>query len=118
MKLERFLLLLAIAGLSSSYAQSPGGALIPELVKHWQSSKTLSLAVAGAMPESGYTFKASDAEMSFGEQMNHIALANASYCSSALGSKSPLSKGDDNTKATATKIFIRSTKKRRDSMSP
>jgi len=103
MKLERFLLLLAIAGLSSSYAQSPGGALIPELVKHWQSSKTLSLAVAGAMPESGYTFKASDAEMSFGEQMNHIALANASYCSSALGSKSPLSKGDDNTKATATK---------------
>ena len=46
MKLERFLLLLAIAGLSSSYAQSPGGALIPELVKHWQSSKALSLAVA------------------------------------------------------------------------
>ena len=103
MKLKGFLLLFAIAGLNSSYAQSPGGTLIPELVKHWQSSKALSLAVAEAMPESGYTFKASDAEMSFGEQMNHIALANASYCSAALGRKSPLSKGDDNTKATATK---------------
>ncbi len=41
--------------------------------------------------------------MSFGEQMNHIAQANANYCSGALSEKSPMSKGSDNTKATAVK---------------
>jgi uncharacterized damage-inducible protein DinB len=85
-------------------AQDGGGKqLVNELVKHWQSSKDLSLAVANAMPDENYSFKATEAEMSFGEQMNHIALAAGSYCSRAMATKSPLSKPADATKPTAVK---------------
>lgn len=98
------ILSLVIGLLGSQLIQAQGKTvLVDEMVKHWQTSKDLSLAVANAMPEDGYTFKATDAEMSFGEQMNHIALANAHYCSGALGEKSPMDKGSDNTKATAVK---------------
>ena len=55
------------------------------------------------MPEDSYSFKATDPEMSFGEQMNHIALANGNYCAAAMGVKNPLTKSDDNSKATAIK---------------
>ncbi len=80
-----------------------GKTLVNELVKHWEISKSLSLAVAEAMPEDAYTFKATAAEMSFGEQINHIALANQNYCGAATARKGPLTKGTDNTKATAIK---------------
>jgi uncharacterized damage-inducible protein DinB len=74
------------------------------MTKHWQSSKELSLAVAEAMPADAYSFKATAAEMTFGEQINHIAAANANYCGAALGAKSPLSKPEDpSNKATAIK---------------
>jgi uncharacterized damage-inducible protein DinB len=82
-------------------AQQGGKTLVNELVKHWQISKNLSLAVAQAMPEDAYSFKATEAEMSFGEQMNHIALGNTNYCAAASGTKNPLTKGTDNTQATA-----------------
>jgi uncharacterized damage-inducible protein DinB len=94
---------LFLASAHVTFAQDSGKILVGELVKHWQTSKTLSLEVAGAMPEDGYTFKATPAQMSFGEQINHIALGATHYCSAAMGSKSPLAKADDNTKATATK---------------
>ena len=84
-------------------AQDAGKAFAGELSKHWESSKALSLAVANAMPDDSYSFKATAAEMSFGEQINHIALANGSYCAAAIGVKSPLTKSDDNSKATAIK---------------
>lgn len=98
--------LLAFASVFASQiaiAQEGGKTLVNELAKHWEASKSFTLAVAEAMPDDGYSFKATDAEMSFGEQMNHIALANGNYCAAALGSKSPLTKGTDNTKATAVK---------------
>ena len=74
-----------------------------QLLKHYQTSKELTLAVADAMPDSDYAFKATPAEMSFGEQMNHIALAAGNYCSRALGSNNPLSKSSDSSKAAAVK---------------
>lgn len=86
-----------------AFAQEGGKTLVTELVKHWEASKALSLAVAAAMPDDSYSFKATEAEMTFGGQMNHIALANGSYCSAAIGSKSPIGKPADDTKATATK---------------
>ena len=73
------------------------------MAKHWQTSKDLSLAVAAAMPAEGYTFKATEAEMSFGEQMNHIAMANGNYCSAAIGTKNPIAKPENASKETATK---------------
>ena len=73
-------------------AQDSNKTLVNELLKHWQSSKDLSLAVAQAMPDDAYSFKASPEEMSFGAQMNHIALANANYCAGAIGTANPLAK--------------------------
>jgi uncharacterized damage-inducible protein DinB len=77
--------------------------LASALVKHWETSKDLTLAVANAMPDDSYGFKATDAEMSFGEQMNHIAQADENYCSFAFGEKPSMQKPADNSKATAIK---------------
>jgi len=99
---------LALCALSAmlcqiAFAQDGGKTLVNELVSHWETSKALSLAVAEAMPEDSYNFKATEPEMSFGGQMNHIAAANGSYCSAAIGTKNPIGKPADETKATATK---------------
>ena len=83
-----------------AFAQEGSKTLVNELVKHWETSKTFSLAVANAMPDEAYSFKATDAERSFGGQMNHLATGNTFYCSTALGTKSPLAKPADDTKAT------------------
>ncbi len=84
------------------YAQD-SHALVDAMVKHYQASRELSLAVADAMPAENYSFKATDAEMSFGQQMNHIAISNANYCAAGLETKNPLAVGDDQSKATAVK---------------
>ena len=95
------LCVLAVAVCQCALAQDSGKTLVNILVKHWQTSKDLSLAVANAMPDDGYGFKATPPEMSFGEQMNHIALANANYCSMALDTASPLKKSNDAQKSAA-----------------
>ena len=102
MKTAIFCLAGALAA-QAGFAQSNDKALVNELVKHWQTSKALTLAVANAMPESDYGFKASAPEMSFGEQMNHIAMGDEHYCAAAFGEKSDMEKPGDNSKATATK---------------
>lgn len=101
MKLIANCILLLSLTLSSAYGQEHP--LVDMLVKHWQSSKTFTLAVADAMADPDYTFKASPAEMTFGEQMNHIAEGNTNYCSAALGSPNPLTGALDNSKASAAK---------------
>lgn len=47
-----------------------------EFVHDWQISKQFTLAVADAMPAEFYSFKPNPEEMTFGEQMIHIAGAN------------------------------------------
>jgi uncharacterized damage-inducible protein DinB len=87
-----------------AFAQESGKTLVNELVTHWETSKALSLAVAAAMPDDAYSFQGAGApEMSFGGQMNHIAAGNGNYCSAAIGSKNPIDKPADDTKATAIK---------------
>ena len=83
--------------------QESGKTIVVEMTKHWESSKSLSLAVADAMPADAYSFKATDAEMSFGEQINHIAAANGNYCAAAMGVKNPITKPEDASKTTAMK---------------
>jgi len=77
--------------------------LVDAMVKHYQASRELALAVADAMPADDYSFKATPPEMSFGQQMNHIASANANYCAAGLGTKSPLGKLEDASKTAAVK---------------
>jgi uncharacterized damage-inducible protein DinB len=89
---------------ASSMDETSGKKVVNELVKHWTSSKELSLAVADAMPESDYAFKATSGEMSFGQQINHIASGDAYYCSAASGTKGPFAgKLTDDSKAAAIK---------------
>jgi uncharacterized damage-inducible protein DinB len=96
--------ILALLGAQLAMAQDSGKTIVNEMMKHWETSKSLSLEVAAAMPAESYSFKATDAEMSFGEQMNHIALANGNYCGFALETKNPLSKpADASDKAAAVK---------------
>jgi uncharacterized damage-inducible protein DinB len=57
--------------------------------KHWTTAKELTIAVADAMPAEDYGFKPVPDEMSFGEQMLHIADANYSYCALLSDAKSP-----------------------------
>src|ERR1035438_2589391 len=83
----KFVCIFALMAGQFALAQEPGKAIAGETMKHWESSKALSLAVAEAMPADAYSFKATDSEMSFGEQMNHIAMANGNYCAAALGVK-------------------------------
>jgi len=47
-----------------------------EFVQDWKISRQFTLDVANAMPADFYTFKPSPEEMTFGEQMAHIAGSN------------------------------------------
>ena len=47
-----------------------------EFIQDWQISKQFTLDVANAMPAELYDFKPNPDEMTFGEQMIHIAVAN------------------------------------------
>jgi len=59
------------------------------LLKHWKTSGTFTIAVANAMPADGYTFRPVPVEMSFGEQMAHIAVADRGACAVATGVVAP-----------------------------
>ncbi|MGH7248997.1 MAG: DinB family protein [Pseudomonadota bacterium] len=74
-----------------------------ELIKHWQTSKDFTLAVAAAMPAADYGFKPNVEEMSFGEVMDQVARANASYISRAAGTKPPLATSGNFDKDTVMK---------------
>jgi len=75
-----------------------------EFVKHWKIARELTLAVADAMPAENYDFKPNPEEMSFGEQIAHIAQANGAYCSRMSTGKSPFVKPEKYDKATVMKL--------------
>ena len=72
-----------------------------EFAKHWAIAKDLTIAVANTMPADGYDFKPNPEEMSFGEQMVHIAGGNYSYCARMSGEKSPFAKPEKSDRPTA-----------------
>ena len=76
-----------------------------EFAKHWKTARELTLAVADAMPAENYDFKPNPEEMSFGEQIAHIAQANGSYCSRMSNGKSPITKPDGYAKPTVMKLL-------------
>ncbi len=79
-------------------------ALIPRLVRHWQTSKAYTLAIADQMPEDGYASKPNPDEMTFAEQLVHIARANGFFVSKVAGTPSPIGKPDKMDKATVMKL--------------
>lgn len=91
--IRRCRVLLAIASLAiSTAAQSakPGSLLeMAEFVRDWQISKQFTLDVANAMPGDLYNFKPNREEMTFGEQMIHIADSNVYRFNEITGIKPP-----------------------------
>jgi uncharacterized damage-inducible protein DinB len=85
--LVAFLVLAAAASTQTTQVNSVLD--IPEFVRDWQISKQFTLDVANAMPADLYSFKPSPEEMTFGEQMIHIAGANVFRFNQITGIKPP-----------------------------
>lgn len=62
-----------------------------EFVHDWQISKQFTLDVAEAMPAEAYNFKPNPQEMTFGEQMIHIAVSNVYRFHQITGREAPFS---------------------------
>jgi uncharacterized damage-inducible protein DinB len=75
------------------------------LVNHWKTSRKYVLALAEQMPAADYSFKPNADEMSFGEQMAHIATSNAFFFGTLSGHKNPISKPKDFDKASVLKVL-------------
>lgn len=58
---------------SSTFAQKDN--FLKEYLERWEHSRAYLIAVAEAMPDSSYNFKPTPVEMTFAEQLMHIALA-------------------------------------------
>ena len=107
MKLFVSLALCALFSLSAFAADDAKGSskYAAEFAKHWQNAKELTLLVADAMPAANYDFKPNPEEMSFGEQIAHIAQGNYAYCARMAAAKaSPFAKPANFDKATVTKL--------------
>jgi uncharacterized damage-inducible protein DinB len=59
------------------------------LAKHWKVSEDFTLKVADAMPAGSYDFSPVPEELSFGQLIGQISLANSSACAAASGMKAP-----------------------------
>lgn len=57
------------------------------VLKHLQTSRDFTLKVADQMPEADYGFKLTPAQMSFGEQMVHLAQGHEYFLSGIFGQK-------------------------------
>jgi uncharacterized damage-inducible protein DinB len=83
-----------------------------EIVHDWQISKQFTLDVANAMPAEFYSFKPNPEEMTFGEQMIHIAGANVFRFNQITGIKPPFefnpAKPPAADKQTAVKLLAQS----------
>ena len=83
-----FFLLVMTLGFSINGKGQSNDSLLNQLSAKWKNAKTYALKVAELMPEEQYNFKPVPDEMTFGEQLLHIA-QNMNWLSSAylFGSK-------------------------------
>jgi uncharacterized damage-inducible protein DinB len=107
--MKKLVLTLAACCLTAgfTYAQD-SNQLLNILIKHWETSKQFSIAVANAMPADEYSAQPAPPEKSFGAMVNHIASANGSYCSTALGAENPIGKTTDDSKDAAIRNLTKS----------
>jgi len=75
------------------------------IVDHWKTSKKYVIALAEQMPAEDYGFKPNPDEMSFGQQMAHIAGSNTYFFATLSGQKDPLAKPTKFDKATVLKML-------------
>lgn len=85
MKTQIFTLLLVTAPV---FAQSQDF-VRDALVKHWKITGDFTIAVAKLMPAADYSFRPVPEELSFGQLMIQIAVANVGACATASGMPRP-----------------------------
>ena len=69
-----------------------GDNIVPKLLQHWKTSKAYTIAIAQQMPEADYGFKPNPDQMTFKEQLLHIADMNEYFFSKIAGRKPALKK--------------------------
>ena len=82
--MKRYFFLLALA--LPAFSQST---LKDALAKHWKTTEEFTIAVANKMPADQYSFRPVPEELSFGQLMIQIAVANAGACANASGMPRP-----------------------------
>jgi len=71
---SKLIMLLFLMGFQQqSFAQAANDSLLTQMSRKWINAKTYAVQMAELMPEEFYNFKPSIEEMSFGEQVLHIA---------------------------------------------
>lgn len=83
------LLLTAATALFAANLFAADDATVQILRKHLQTSRDFTIEVAQQMPADQYTFKLTPEQMSFGEQMVHIANASGFFFGKMTGQKGP-----------------------------
>ncbi len=83
---SKLIMLLFLMGFQQqSFAQAANDSLLTQMSRKWINAKTYAIQMAELMPEEFYNFKPSMEEMSFGEQVLHIAnnigMLSSSYLS-------------------------------------
>ena len=82
--------LVVVCLLAPVWAQTGSNLLTSEdLIKDWENSKKFTIEVAAKMPADKYGFKATEAEMSFGALMVHIAGSQSFRFAQVSGTKPP-----------------------------
>jgi uncharacterized damage-inducible protein DinB len=85
-----FAVLFVFAACVNAQSTKPKSVLdMQEFIHDWQISKQFTLDVANAMPAEFYDFKPNPEEMTFGEQMIHIAGANVYRFHEITGLQAP-----------------------------
>jgi hypothetical protein len=97
---SRSILLFAVSGFLSVKAQQ---SQVSDWIKHLRIAQELTLAVAAAMPDEDYSFKPNPEEMFFGEQLDHLARAQAGACARVTDAKNPVAKPETIDKISVTK---------------
>lgn len=88
-----FLTVLLIAPLYAAFSQEDH--FLRDFLQRWESSKAYMVAVAEAMPEEAYGFKPVAEEMTFAEQLMHIAVVVEWHTFSRFGGLDTPFKSDD-----------------------
>jgi uncharacterized damage-inducible protein DinB len=71
--MKRILILIIVLASFFTVKAQPADSLQVQLARKWINSKAYALKLADLMPEDGYDFKATPEEMTFREQLLHIA---------------------------------------------
>ncbi|CAN5525639.1 hypothetical protein BH09BAC6_BH09BAC6_03520 [soil metagenome] len=97
--MKRLSLLFAVLALAFVSTTARAQFTQSQMVEEWQRAKTYTKEYLDAMPEDGYTFKATPEVRTFAEQMLHLADGSYFLVSAASGKPNPLGKSAEKTVA-------------------